>query len=208
MKASFVFAAALAASLSQADLTSTFDVDNEGWMAADVSTTDLSIQSSAPTTWNAGHIEAMEFGNAFFVLSAPSAYLGDLSGYYGGTTSFTLSDTVRDGLAYPNLLIRGNGFAMAYVTPPPASLPGTSYTIPMTESGWIDFNQRPVSRTAFLNALSNVDEFGVSADWATLRRDSVTLDNVRVAAVPEPSTLAALGLGLCAALRRRRLRVS
>jgi hypothetical protein len=34
--------------------------------------------------------------------------------------------------------------------------------------------------------------------------NAIIFDNVRVAAVPEPGTMAALGLGLAAALRRKR----
>lgn len=203
MKAPLALAAFGLAIAAHADIVSTFDADDEGWRAADVSTTDLSILSSQPAGWESGHLRADEFGSALFVLAAPTAYLGDLSSYYGGAVTFTLSDTVGDGLPYPDLLIRGNGFAMAYATPPPTSL-GTTYTIPLSEAGWIGFDGQPVSHSQFLSALTAVDRFGINADWRTGGQDSVTLDDVRVAAAPEPASLLPLALGLLAIRRRRR----
>lgn len=203
-----------AAAGARADITSTFDSDNEGWTTANVDTSDLSILSSSAAAWEAGHLTATETPGQFFVYAAPTKYLGDKSTFYGGSVSFALSDTVRDGLRYPNLLLRGNGTAIAYFTLPPSAA-GTTYTIPLTANpaatnplttnGWYDFNQKPVSEATLRGVLSNLDRFGVSADWATARQDVTTLDNVIVAApVPEPATFAALGLGLLAVVRRRR----
>lgn len=192
------------AASAKADLFDAFDSGNGGWTVADVSPTTLEVLDEAPAGWRDGRLEATEFGSGLFVFRAPKAYEGDLSGYYGGSVGFTLSDASRDGVPYPNLLIRGNGFAMAYVTPPPSAT-GTAYIIPLTEAGWIGLDLRPVGKAQFQNALANVDRFGINADWATRTADVTTLDDVRVVApVPEPATLAALGLGLAAFLRRRR----
>ncbi len=213
MKAPFVLVAILAAVGARADITSTFDTDSEGWQAANVSTsTFLPIEPNRPTTWNAGHIEASESmftQSGAFILLAPQKYNGDLSGYLGGTVSYRLSDDTHDvGIVQPNLLLvgtdvaTGNLLAIGYATTAPDPS-GTNYTIPLSASGWITSSLQPVTATQFSSVLSHLVGFGIGADWTSNATDFVTLDNVRVAAVPEPATFAAVGLGMLAFVRRR-----
>ncbi len=209
MKPAFALLAAVSAAFAQADITSTFDTDAQGWRGANVDTTTLAT-TYGDLTWASGHVEGAEFASGLFLLAAPAAYLGDLRAYSGGTLSFRLADATSNGVAYPSVLIRSGASLMYYKGN--ATVPGvtlTPFQVSFEPSGWrVGFfgeSDPAPTATQFQAALASVTDFGLNADWTSNTPDRVMLDDVRLASpVPEPTTLAALGLGLLAARRWRR----
>ena len=218
----FLLVLGASAHAAPADLVSDFDVSTEGWVAANLDSTtyrfvEPTTGSIKPVTWNAAErsIEASETlfdKSGLFVLLAPVAvYGGDLSAYEGGTVSFLLSDRTRDAFApYPSLLLTGldtatnKTLAIGYLGAAPNATP-TAYAIRLdaTDPRWIASDGNDVSPAQMKSVLANLTGFGINADWTTAGTDVVTLDSVRVAAVPEPATLAALGLAVLGLGRRR-----
>jgi hypothetical protein len=199
-----LFPIVLIAAAAQANVVSRFDSDLEGWSTASIRLSDLAITGVGTATWNSGGwLEATEFPGDLFVLVAPAKFLGNQSAFLGGTVSFRLSDETNDGIAYPSLLLRGGGVAMFRRSSAPTAS-GTNYVVPLSPAGWLTVQGLPPTQAQFEAVLANIDAFGINADWTSNTVDKVTLDNVVMAPVPEPATLAALGLGLVAIARRRR----
>ena len=85
-----------AATPAAAQISSTFDTNNQGWQVGDVaSTTASSAQGGAIYILTGGNSGGYIFTNDVanevgFI--APAAYTGDLSTYHGGTASFDTFD--------------------------------------------------------------------------------------------------------------------
>src|SRR4051794_10778232 len=96
MKGRALLFLALSSCVSHASIFSDFDSGSEGWSAVNVNFPSLNVLEAHSAGWSSGHLSEMEASftqPGLFVLSAPSAYLGDLSSYYGAVAMFTLSDT-------------------------------------------------------------------------------------------------------------------
>lgn len=209
MKGRALIFLALSSSFASASVFSTFDFDNEGWSAVNVSPVDLSILETHAAGWSGERLVESESSftmPGLFVLSAPSKFLGDQSEYYDAVATFQLSDAQIDGTAYPSLLLRGNGIAIGFTAgqlPTPA---GELFSVPLFETGWVKFGGGAVTKAEFQSVLSNLDVFAINADWRLGGTDDVTLDNVALLTpVPEPATWAALGLGVAGLMRRRKV---
>ncbi len=193
-------------SLASADTFSDFGSGDDGWLAVNVAFPSLDVLNTWSPTWTGSTINASEQGSGLFVLAAPAKFRGNQMNFLGGTVTFQLSDSVVDGIAYPNLLLRGNGTILYFETPAPGpSL--TSYSVNLNPTGWKNATGVAASQSEFNSVFSNLDVFAINADWKTGGIDYVELDNVRISApVPEPATLGTLAFGvLC--LRRRRSKV-
>lgn len=189
---------------AHADVTSDFETGTDGWLTVNVAFPTLTVLGTHTPTWTGHTITDTEFqGNGLLVIAAPAKYTGDLSSYYGGTVSYQLSDAISDGVAYPNLLLRGNGTVLYYTTAAPATTL-TPYSISLKPTGWLTGLGTTPTESEFKAVLSNLDVFAINADWKTAGMDSYELDNVVVHAVPEPASMVALGMGALALFRRRR----
>ena len=89
--------------------------------------------------------------------------------------------------------------SVAFV-PSPTALPGAT-----TATGSIVYsiNGVPVYTADSLVAGTTVDQYVVTNDSFQVSGESMTFDNLNVAPVPEPTSLALIGLGAAAVLRRR-----
>ncbi len=193
----------LAASMAPASINSHFDTGIDGWLSVNVTFPGLTLLGTHTPTWTGSGITDTEFqGGGLFLFAAPAPYLGDLSSYYGGTVSYLLSDTVSDGVPYPNLILRGGGTILYYTTSAP-STSLTNYSFSLTPAGWLKGSGGAPTVAEFQSVLANVDVFAINADWKTAGTDTDGLDEVSVTAVPEPTTLAVMAIG-AAALRRRK----
>lgn len=191
-------------SVAHANLTYTFDSDNQGWRQADFNPSTYVLTDLGPATWNAaGHIEGPDFAGWAFHTSPL------LSGGFGGSTEirFDYSAAFADTQAYPFVVLASATAAIFQVAIPPADGQFHTYAFDLTSAGTWQYGDANGFRAATLGDISAVlgglQRIGINADVAS-GADFTRVDNVQLTAVPEPATMAALGLGIAALMRRRR----
>src|SRR5262245_23118314 len=107
-------AALLSGAACRADIVSTFDAGDEGWTVVDLefqNYTDVLGGPTAPAFDPAGFIQATDQSSDEFFFQAPSAYLGDLVGFYGGSLTYDQFSTPTDPAfrGDPDILLIGAG---------------------------------------------------------------------------------------------------
>ena len=99
-------------------IASNFDADTEGW------TIEGDVQSF---TWQSsggdpgGHlawVDAASGADSYW--DASSAYLGDKSGYYGGSFSYAIDDTANSYSGVPDIDLTGGGLTLVRAVGQPA----------------------------------------------------------------------------------------
>jgi hypothetical protein len=189
--------------VAQANLLYTFDTDNQGWKQADFNPATLTLTEVGPATWNpAGHIEGPDFAGWAFHVSPL------LAGGYGLATEirFDYSADFADAFAYPFIVLASGTGAIYQEVAPPADGQFHTYAFDLTTVGSWKYGDNGGLRDATMGDIANVlgglQRIGINADVAS-GGDFTRVDNVQLNAVPEPATMAALGLGIAALLRRR-----
>ena len=212
----------LAAPAGATTVSSTFDSSNQGWSVGDIGPSVPPPGIVGAAGWNAsggnpgGYISTTDVANIVAFL-ASSSYTGNLSAFHGGTLTFDLQDLDgNDSVDYPAVVIYTSTGSIAYDAPPPGTT-WTSYSVPLTASGWTEYlggentGGTPLTEAQFVTALSNVTALAIEADWHN-GADLTGLDNVILStgasgAAPEPSTWAMMIIGLSGLglVSRRRL---
>lgn len=248
-------------------VTSTFDFNLDGWEAVGFNIDDSigailggTVLSQQVNAADMVHDDGGMFNAAFdgnpggfarftdavtdpaSFASAPGAFLGDLSGYTGGTFSFDhrlfSEGTNDDGIGpYAVIFISGDPNDLAAygaVLPGPAAADtgwvnisvnltdgGPGGLIPVSDIDLGAFDPEFAGDTAdllsgglltttasFDDVMSNVTQVLVSFELVdnngTQQTEAGGIDNVRLEAVPEPGSVALLGLAGLVLLRRRR----
>lgn len=206
MRTTLILSALAIASAVHANLTYSFDADNQGWRQADFNPSTLVLTDLGPATWNAaGHIEGPDFAGWAFHTSPL------LSGGFGASTEirFDYSAASADAQAYPFVVLASATGAIYQEVAPPADGQFHTYAFDLTSVGTWKYGDVNGLRAATLSDISAVlgglQRIGINADVAS-GSDFTRVDNVQLTAVPEPATMAALGLGVAALMRRRRTR--
>ena len=193
-----------------ADTTSTFDVDADGWKMIGDSTT--SVPTFMPAGGNTdGYIHGTDqtTGGVWYWL-APTKFNGDNSASYNQTLSFDLRMRGSGSLfESSDVILEGAGTSLHYdFAMVPANTSWTSYSVALNETaGWRfgSLSGAFATQAQILSVLGNTSSLRIRGEFIT-GSDNGDLDNVIMAAVPEPETYAMMlaGLGLLGAVARRR----
>lgn len=192
---------ALLASTANADLAYTFDTDTQGFGLVDAATGTLTHEA-------AGHLRVADAdGSTNVLLQLPgSALTGGWMAYDGGTFSFDarLESSISSYWPEFGTVTLVSSLGSASVDLAADGEPGLgwkTYSIRLTDTAW------GLSPTHFDAILANLQQVSISLEAGTGPIEVLHIDNVRVSAVPEPTTgaLALIGLaGVGVLLRRRR----
>lgn len=195
-----VLAIVFGASAAYADLSYTFDSDNQGWRRGDLDIGQVVMTDLGAATWNpAGYIDADDFSSWAFHLS-PTLNM-DLSS--STRIEFDYSSTASDNV-YPFLIIASNTAAIFQMSSVPADGMFHHYSYDFTPGTWFYHDSgadRMATAADIASVMGMVQAFGINADQQS-GLDYTQVDNV--ALVPEPASFLALAIGVCAFAKRRR----
>ncbi len=195
---------------------STFDTDDEGWTVGEF--LPPPIAPVPPTHVNAGgnpdgfiRTGDIDFGNWNGYL-APAAFLGSWTAIGVTSVSYDTRVNIADATPYAFLIVESGAIQISMFGPAPALDVWTHYSFQtVSEAGWFYTGNgstpgAPVTAGDFATVMGNVTALRISSDWSSTPDDQVDLDNVRLAELPEPASIALVGIGLVAGslIRRRR----
>ena len=206
----FAAAAMALAGSASAAIVSDFATDTEGWLLSGDATT------SAPTFIATGgnpdgyaHGTDLTVGGVWY-WQAPAKFLGDRSLSFQQPLSFDLrmrgSGPLFDA---PDVTLIGGGLTLqADLSPVPQNVPWTSYSIRLDETGGWKLGTlagADATNAQIQDVLGSLSALRIRGEFIT-GSDNGDLDNVVMAAIPEPQTYAlfAVGLGVIAWSARRR----
>ena len=193
---------ALCTALPLGALAAGFDTDAEGWTS-----TNGGAQTWVATGGNGGGwLRVADDSNDDFLLNAPTAWLGNWSGYLGGTLSFdalNVNSESPDWAPFGEVVITGAAGSVTLdivaANQPPADGQWHRYSVLLAPAaGW--------SGAPLASVLANVTSLTIKGEFHAGVTEVVGIDNIQVTAVPEPANAALLlgGLALLAGLRRKR----
>ncbi len=170
---------------AKAGAVSTFDTDTDGWTAIGDVVTNAVFSATGGNP--GGKIFVTDAATGSITrFSAPAKFLGNQSGYYGGTLSFDLSQTypgAANQIHETDVTLIGNGLTLVYDTSPnPAKDAWTSYSILLTETaGWkIDsLTGSAPSQAQMQGVLGNLTSLRIRSEFQN-GVDTGSLDNVRL----------------------------
>jgi len=189
-------------------ISSNFDSNTEGWTGINGV---INFHWDPTGGQSGGFVRGRDAGEGtVWLLNAPSAYLGDLSGFYGGNLSFYLRQFAAPQpfvTPLPDVKIIGNGMSIVIDAGADPGNSWTLYSVNLTSGAWHHdtLDGALASAADIQDVLSNVTDFRIRAEYSS-NVDSDGLDTVLLSSVPEPETYALMlaGLGVLGFVARRR----
>lgn len=188
----------LAAFKTDAQITSTFDTNSEGWIVVDICQ-DTVVPAQSPTlapfySFTNGHPGGFIWqddnhtatcpgssGPAWYFFQAPARYLGNRSTYYGGSLSFNIRRHLGSFNAFADVILEGAGSRLILGSRSASAVDvWTSYTVPLTtSSNWHtgSLTGAPPSEVEFQAVLANLTVLRIRGE-RNVGADSCDLDNV------------------------------
>jgi hypothetical protein len=189
-----------------ADVLSTFDNDVEGWLSVNFPFwTHVPAPVTGPLSFDAfsglppGSVR-IEDAYAETGIAAPSAYLGNKSGSYGGELTYDIYLRYTDEVGYPAVVLNGGTMSVYYDAPSPLVNQWTTMEVPLIEEGWrVSGVHDPVTNEQFLCILSDLVGLYINTEWHT-GSDDTNVDNIRLSAgssgAPEGSPVGELSVSV------------
>jgi len=193
---------ALPLAASAANLSSGFSESDEGWTTPVGGTQTWEAAGGNPGGW----VRVLDTDNNTNIeLTAPANWLGDWSGFLGGTLSFDAKNANGAPVTYGGfgeVRITGTGGTVLVLDLALANEPAGDqwhrYSVSLTPAaGW---------GPSLVSVLANVTNVSITGEFQAGPGEAVGFDNIRVTAVPEPASLALLLGGLALLASRRRWR--
>jgi hypothetical protein len=213
---------ALTAQCAWSNVTEQFTSGSNGWQAVDLnnghpqatgytSVGDLFTLSYNATGGNpGGYVSATDPSSGSFFFQAPSAFLGDLSAYQGGTLSFDTFYTPHNNpwLADPDVILSNGSTTLFYQKGTNPNETWTHLGITLAPgAGWTVGSLGGTAATSsdFAAVLGSTTILRIRGEYVNGITETTGLDTVTLAAVPEPETWATLLVGLAGlGIRARR----
>ena len=187
--------------------TWTFDADQQGWTARDLtnySEAGVVSELNWVSDGTGGYVAKTDPSMNTFVFAAPIAAGTNYSSYVGGQLTFALRSDFSDWTADNVVAFRGISEGNTTTIVAPIAVPGAdwaNYTLELTSSNFRVGNQSGalVSDTLFSSIMGNLSTFLISGEYGNGVKETTSLDRVSFVAIPEPATTAAM-LGAAALL--------
>lgn len=195
---------AVSASTSQAQLISHFDSGLDGWTGAGGTVSHVAGGGNG-----GGYLSQRDTLNTWMSVSAPAAFLGDLSAYLGGVLSFDVKNinnhaaNLATGPRFGHVVITGTAGSASL------DVAGSVVGLPLLDGQWHGYGATldPAAWSGDLAAaLADTAAITLTLEFNGAITETAGLDNFQIAAVPEPATAVLMGAGVMVMVRRLRRR--
>lgn len=165
-------------------LISDFTTGLDGW------TTTNSTESFEATGGNpSGNLRGVEGGGGVWYFSAPDAYLGDQSSFYGGSITFDLKQDIGENqFDDTDLILSGGGYSLVLDVGDNPGTDWTSYSVNLAlGGGWRigSLTGSIASEDQIRETLADLESLWVRGEFVTgIAGDASNLDNFVLAAEP------------------------
>ncbi len=206
---SLLLAVSLFPLVAAAAPSSSFDSGTEGWSVVDLNPPYDGVGTAYAVLHQDGHIVFADPSVQSFFFEAPSAFLGDLSSWFGGTLSYRqkVTPATPEWRDDPDVVIVGGGLTLVFQNVANPGVDWTDYSVVLGGTGWRVDSLTGAAATSLQMqaALGGVERLRIRGEYVSGVIETTALDDVSISAVPEPASWAMLmsGLGLLAGLARR-----
>lgn len=214
--AALTVTAGLAGTPAEAAVTSAFSANADGWDVITALFPLSPLLSTHAAVHNpaggnpGGYISITDPNENDTYFRAPSAYLGNMAAYQGGTLEYSLLiNTSAIDYDYFDVVLQSGSTVLGFAAPlPPAGWATHSVTLDAVP-GWVDLSTN-LAPTAgeFQSVLGNLTGLFILAEYTFGLIENVGLDSVAMTEVPEPASalllLSVLGMGGLVRTTRRR----
>ncbi|MBC8424346.1 hypothetical protein H8E07_09505 [bacterium] len=155
-------------------ISDSFDTDANGWLIVS-----YPFRSHVPSPIMQGVYHDDLFGNppgsievgdvyGETGVAAPAPYLGDKSGFYGGSLHYDIYIRYTDNITYPAVVLNGGTISLYYDTASPPLNEWESRVIPLAEAGWrVSGSGFDATEQQFRDVLADLHGLYFYTEWRT-----------------------------------------